>query len=169
MSEATQNRWRGTRHLGLIFFVAAVAAVAAAITVAVSLKVWAMFIGWTCFGTAMGNSKRGVLAIICLLIGILLGMFAIVALPILEAKMGVMTLPLVVFLLVVIVMLAQAMSPFDSVPGYFLGMTAIFASGSSPSIAAFVELGGAAVIGAVAGWLLIVLPGYAPSRTRDLS
>lgn len=139
-------------------WVSFIAAVAAAVTVALSLKIFAMFIGWTCFGTGAGDIRRGSAATACLLIGLLLGMGSIPALGLIGPSMGVLALPAVVFVLAAVAMAALLMPPLDSVPGYFLGMTAYYASGLQPGTSAFIHLGGAALIGAAGSALLCVGP-----------
>lgn len=150
-----------------VAYVSFLAAVAAAVATALSLEVWAMFIGWTCFGTGAGSIKRGAAAVACLLIGVLLGMGAALALGFLGPVLGAFALPVVIFLLATIAMISLLTPPLDSVPGYFLGMTTCFAAGLEPGAATFFHLGSATLIGAVAGWLLIAGPSLAQRKSAS--
>jgi hypothetical protein len=141
-----------------VIYVSVVAAVAAVVTVTLSLQIWTMFIAWTCFGTAAGNVRRGFAAIACLVGGVLLGMGSVVVLGAINPVLGDLALPVVIFALAVIAMLSTLTPPFDSVPGYFLGMTAFYASKLAPGWSALIEITEAFAIGAVAGWLLVAGP-----------
>jgi hypothetical protein len=149
---------RGIGFALMVIYVSLVAAIAAVVTVTLSLKIWAMFIGWTCFGTSAGNVKRGFAAIACLLIGVALAMGSIVVLQAISPFTGAWALPIVIFGLAVIAMLSLLTPPLDSVPGYFLGMTAFYASQLEPGLPAYIQITSAALIGGVAGWLLVAGP-----------
>ncbi|CAE6754037.1 hypothetical protein R70006_03167 [Paraburkholderia domus] len=145
------------RFSATVIFVSLVAAVAAQASAVMSLPVWMMFIGWTAFGSGRGNVRAGVAAIGCLFVGYLLGMAGLLGVGYLGPAMGALALPVVVFLLVVVAMLAQ-LTPLDSIVGYFLGMTAYFASGLKPDATTFFSLATAGLIGGAAGWVLVVGP-----------
>lgn len=158
------NAARGGQFAATVVFVSLVAALAAQASAILSLPVWMMFIGWTAFGSGRGSVRAGAVAVCCLLIGYLLGMAGLVGVDRLAPVLGVFALPVVVFLLVVVAMLAQ-LTLFNSIVGYFLGMTAYFASGLGPDAMAFVSLATAGFIGAAAGWVLIAGPRLV-SRSR---
>lgn len=141
-----------------ILFASVVAAVAASITVAVSLKLWMMFIGWISFSTAGGDVRKGAVAVISTLVGILLAMGAITIVGLLHPVLGVFALPLAVFGLAVVALLLP-FTPVSSVPGCFLGMTAFFAASLPPGGSALVQLAAAGVIGAVGAALVTVTRG----------
>lgn len=155
---------RGGQFAATVVFVSLVAALAAQASAILSLPVWMMFIGWTAFGSGRGSVRAGAVAVCCLLIGYLLGMAGLVGIGRLTPVFGVFALPVVVFLLVVVAMLAQ-LTLLDSIVGYFLGMTAYFASGLGADTVAFVSLATAGLIGAAAGWVLIAGPRLV-SRSR---
>jgi len=163
-SATRSNAARGGQFAVTVVFVSLVAALAAQASAILSLPVWMMFIGWTAFGSGRGNVRAGAVAVGCLLIGYLLGMAGLVGVAHLAPVLGVFALPVVVFLLVVVAMLAQ-LTLLNSIVGYFLGMTAYFASGLSPDAMAFVSLATAGFIGAAAGWVLIAGPRLV-SRSR---
>lgn len=154
----------GRQFAATVVFVSLVAALAAQASAIMSLPVWMMFIGWTTFGSGRGSVRAGSVAICCLLIGYLLGMAGFAGVGHLAPVLGVFALPVVVFLLVVVAMLAQ-LTLLNSIVGYFLGMTAYFASGLRPDAAAFFSLATAGLIGAAAGWVLIAGPRLV-SRSR---
>jgi hypothetical protein len=63
-----------------VIYVSLVAALAAVVTVRLSLEIWMMFVAWTCFSLSAGNVRRAAAAIVCLMGGVLLGMGSIVLL-----------------------------------------------------------------------------------------
>lgn len=151
----------------IVIYVSLVAAIAAVVTVKLSLEIWMMFIAWTCFGTAAGNVRRGFAAIACLVGGALLAMGSIVVLGAISPALGSWSLPVVIFGLAVVAMLSTLTPPFDSVAGYFLGMTAFYASKLPPGWSALTEIIEAFSIGAVAAWLLVAGPRLLGTLRRD--
>jgi hypothetical protein len=150
-------------HLALNIVVASViAGVAAGVAAALALKLWMMFVGWIAFGMGRGDLGKGSMAILALSIGLILGMGGIAAVVALQSPLGVMALPLVVVVLAILALSSQ-LTPINSIPSYFLGMTAFFASNLEPGAAAFVTLIATALIGA-AGGALAVLCGRGMSR-----
>jgi hypothetical protein len=141
-----------------VIYVSLVAAIAAVVTVKLSLEIWTMFIAWTCFGTAAGNVRRGFAAIACLVGGTLLAMGSVVVLGASSPILGTWALPIVIFGLAAVAMLSILTPPFNSVPGYFLGMTAFYASKLPPGWSALTDIVEAFSIGAVAAWLLVAGP-----------
>lgn len=151
--------------LATVICVSSLAAIATAAIELLSLELWAMFMGWTCFGTGGGNLKRGAWATCCLLIGLLLAMGAVQIMGSVGPMLGAFALPVAVFVLAAIALASHLIPPLDSVPGYFLGMTTYFASGLAPGTETFVHLGGAALIGAAGGFLSFVGLGLLVKRT----
>lgn len=150
-----------------VIYVSLVAALAAVVTVSLSLEIWTMFIAWTCFSLSGGNVRRGAAAIACLVGGVLLAMGSIVVLAAISPVLGSWSLTMVIFGLAVIAMLSTLTPPFDSVPGYFLGMTAFYAAKLPPGWLALTEIIEAFAIGAVAGWLLVAGPKLVRRWRRD--
>lgn len=149
-----------TRFSSLVALVGVVAALASILTVGLSLKLWTMFIGWTCFSTGVGDVRRGMMAITCLILGVLLGIGSILIMGAITPVLGQWSLPLVIFVLAVIAMLSLLVPPLDSIPGYFLGMTAFYASGLQPSWDALVTIVPAALIGGIGSALVIIAPQF---------
>lgn len=147
-----------TRFAAIVVYVGLVAAVAAVITVELSLQLWTMFIGWTCFSTGAGDLRRGTAATACLVIGVLLGTGSVAVLAALAPLLGEWALPVVIFVLAVLAMLSLLIPPLDSLAGYFLGMTAFYASGLPAGSAALGQILPAALIGAIAAALLTIGP-----------
>jgi hypothetical protein len=161
---------RSTRTFGFpatVIYVSLVAALAAVLTVKLSLEIWMMFIAWTCFSLSAGNVRRGAAAIACLVGGALLAMGSIVVMGAISPVLGSWSLPIVIFGLAAVAILSTLTPPFDSVPAYFLGMTTVFAAKLPPgwtSLAVIIE---AFSIGAVAGWLLVAGPKLVGRWRRD--
>jgi hypothetical protein len=147
-----------SRFAWIVVSVGVVAAVASVVTVGLSLKLWTMFIGWICFGTGGGNLRRGATAIACLVIGVLLGIGSALVLGTIAPVVGQWALPIVIFGLAVIAMLSLLTPPLDCIPGYFLGMTAFFASGLTPGLPALAAIVPAALIGGLAAALVTAGP-----------
>ena len=146
------------RFAWIVVTVGIIAAVASVVTVGLSLQLWTMFIGWTCFGTGDGDMRRGAAALACLVIGVLLGMGALIVLGAIAPAAGQWALPFVIFILAVVVMLSLLTPPLNSIPGYFLGMTAFFASGLQPEGHALATILSAAFIGALSAGLATIAP-----------
>jgi hypothetical protein len=177
MSPETQANGGGiTRRLGMsatrftatVAYVGIVAAIAAVVTVELSLQLWTMFIGWTCFATGAGRLRRGAAAFACLVIGVFLGVGSVAVLAAISPALGSLALPVVIFLLAAIAMMSLLAPPLDSIAGYFLGMTAFYASGLPPGGPALAAILPAALIGAISAALLVVGPRLY-DRWRDSS
>jgi hypothetical protein len=147
---------QSSRYLALNIIIASlIAGLLAGATVALALKLWMMFVGWISFGTGRDDLGRGSTAIVALLIGLILGIGGIAAVVALQSTLGVLALPLVVVVSAILALSSQ-MTPINSVPSYFLGMTAFFASNLEPGVPAFLSLASAAFIGAIGGTLVIL-------------
>jgi len=85
-------------------------------------------------------------------------MGSIVIMGAISPLFGQWSLPLVIFVLAVIAMLSLLTPPIDSIPGYFLGMTAFYASGLQPGWDALMTIVSAALIGGVASGVVVVAP-----------
>lgn len=132
---------------------AAVAALAAGTSAALTLPVWAMFVGWIAYFTRGGGLRQALEAAACVMLGIVIGMAASLALGVFGPMLGAAALPLVVFVVAMLVLTLRAVPLINNVPAYFLGLVAHFAGHLAPSSAAFLELGSAGLIGSCAGWL----------------
>lgn len=133
---------------------ALVAAFAAGSSAAMALPVWAMFIGWIAFFTRGPSLSNGLWNTVCVLAGITLGVLAALCIGTLAPILGAAALPVAVFIAAMIVMSLRLVKHVDNVLCYFLGLVAYFASHITPtleSITSVIELGGAVVLGSVAG------------------
>lgn len=117
-----------------------------------SLKVWAMFAGFIAWFTRPTPLRAGVSALVCLWLGMGLAAVAARTTGALTPAMGALALPVVVFLVASIVVALRTTRVVDNMLAWFLGMVAFFAAEPEPLHLAFAHLGGAAAIGALAGW-----------------
>jgi hypothetical protein len=136
---------------------ALVAAVSTALCIRIGIPVWGMFAGWIVFVTGGGSAKAGFAALGSALIGILLGIGGALAIAASSAGLGGIAVPAVVFVIVAIAVICQRVPFFNSVIGYFIGMTVYFASALPPTSATFIALGSAVALGMLSGLLATIL------------
>lgn len=143
----------------LTTIVAAVtAAVAAASSLALSLPVWAMFVGWIAFFTRGLNTRSALENLGCVGLGLAIGAAAAVSIPQLAAVAGNLALPAVVFVVALFVVALRGLPVLNNLLGYFLGLVAWFAAHAEPSLGNLGELFGASMIGSLAGWISHMAP-----------
>lgn len=117
------------------------------------VPVWAMFVGWIAFFTRGLNLKQGAINLACVLIGVLLAIAAVQAMPLLGAHLGPYAISALVFGVTVIVLSLARAPVFNNLLGFFLGLVAYFASHQPPSMATFGMLALASTTGAIAAFL----------------
>lgn len=138
---------------------AATAALAAGISAALSLPVWAMFIGWIAFYTRGLDTRGAIENLACVGIGLVLGLAASVAVkPVADVTGTTMALPLVVFTVAILVVSLRGLPRMNNLLGYFLGLVAWFAAHLEPSLESLARLFGAGALGSVAGLVSHRLP-----------
>lgn len=133
------------------------AAAASASSLAFGLPVWAMFVGWVAFFTRGMTTRDGVVNLACVWLGIVIGMAAAIAIGMLHPTLGMLALPVVVFVVAMIVVSLRAAPALNNILGYFLGLIAFFAAHLEPTLDNFVHLGSASALGSIAGWVSIKL------------
>jgi len=138
----------GASFSAMAFCTSAIAAASTALTVALSLPPWMMFIGWITWATAGNAALASAAGVGCMLGGLVLGNLAGVALMALQPPLGSLALPIVVFVVTVIVIGSRFARPFESGTSYYLGLVGFFAAGAPPGIMTFFELAVAGVLGA---------------------
>ncbi|MGV6873226.1 DUF1097 domain-containing protein [Pseudochelatococcus sp. B33] len=144
---------------------AATAALAAAGSLALSLPVWAMFVGWIAFFTRGLDTRNAVENLGCVGLGMAIGLLASLAIPSLASIAGPgLALPVVVFVVALIVVALRGLPMMNNLLGYFLGLVAWFAAHLEPSLESIAHLFGASAIGSVAGWISHGLPARVMSR-----
>lgn len=142
------------RHLKIVLGESVVASSAATLsTVVLEVPVWAMFVGWIAFFTRGLNLRHGVINLVCVLIGVGLGIGAAYVLAALGPRLGIYAITAVVFAITVVALSLAKVPVFNNLLGFFLGLVAYFASHLPPSLSTLVQLGLAAVVGAVAAFL----------------
>jgi hypothetical protein len=129
---------------------AATAAVATFASVALSLPIWAMFLGWVAWFTRGVSVRDGLANLACLLLGIGLGVGAALAAGALLPALGALTFPAVVFFVACIVVSLRAAPVVNNVLCYFLGLIGLFAAHLPPTPATFARLAAAGTLGAAA-------------------
>lgn len=144
----------------IVTVVAAVtASFAAAASLALSLPVWAMFIGWIAFFSRGLTSRSTVENIGCVWLGLCIGLLAALSISQLVPSLGLgLALPAVVFVVALVVVTLRGLPVLNNLLGYFLGLVAWFAAHPEPSLAGLFPLLGVTAIGSVAGWISHYLP-----------
>ncbi|WP_043688840.1 DUF1097 domain-containing protein [Luteimonas huabeiensis] len=138
---------------------AVAAALAAATSLALSLPVWAMFVGWIAFFTRGANIRAAFENLACVGLGLVIGAGASLAIARLAPAMGPgLALPLVVFVVALAVVGLRGLPILNNLLGYFLGLVAWFAAHLQPSMESLAQLFTASLVGSVAGWLSHTIP-----------
>ncbi|ELQ8316737.1 DUF1097 family protein [Pseudomonas aeruginosa] len=138
MSHATPSR----QGFVLATLVAATAAAfASATSLALSLPVWAMFIGWIAFFTRGFNTRGAIENLACVGLGLVIGLLASRAIAGLVPITGpAFALPMVVFSVALIVVSLRGLPLLNNLLGYFLGLVAWFAAHLEPSLESVAQL-----------------------------
>lgn len=144
-------------YIGISAVAAVTAAAASASSLAFGLPVWAMFIGWVAFFTRGMTVRDGAINLGCVWIGIAIGALAALAIGALSPSLGMIALPVVVFVVAIIVVSLRAVPTLNNILGYFLGLIAFFAAHLEPTLGSVAELAAASGLGSVAGLLSMKL------------
>ena len=131
---------------------AVAAALAAGVAIALGLPIWSMFLGWNAYFTRGSGLKSGLVNFGCVVIGLSVGMTAQYLFSALSQHPGLAEQMASVFAVTWVVLSLRFLPKFNNVPGFFLGLIAFFASRLAPGWSALIELGGAALLGTVAGF-----------------
>lgn len=138
---------------------ATTAAFAAAGSLALSLPVWAMFVGWIAFFTRVQGTRTALENLGCVGLGMIIGALAALTIPQLAAIVGPgLSFPVVVFAVALVVVALRGLPVLNNLLSYFLGLVAWFAAHLDPSLESVVQLFGASTVGSVAGWVSHNLP-----------
>lgn len=130
------------------------AAAAAAGSLALSLPVWAMFVGWIAFFSRGLTTRSTFENLGCVGLGMTFGVLAALAIPQVASVTGPgIALPIVVFVVALFVVALRGLPVMNNLLGYFLGLVAWFAAHLEPSIENLLELFSASAIGSAAGWI----------------
>lgn len=154
------NPQQTPRAFIIITLVAAVSAsLAAATSLALSLPVWAMFVGWIAFFSRGLTTRSTFENLGCVWLGLCIGALAALGISLLAPTLGFgLALPTVVFAVALIVVALRGLPVLNNLLGYFLGLVAWFASHLEPSLGGLVLLASASAIGSLAGWISHNLP-----------
>lgn len=149
-----ENSNRQTRLQFVLFTViaAVVAALASYSSAALALEVWAMFAGFIAWFTRPMSARDGVYSMICLYLGIALGVLAHIATEALMPSLGAFALPLVVFVVGVVIVGLRTTRLVDNMLAWFIGLVTFFAAEVELQFGTLLELGSACAIGGFAGW-----------------
>lgn len=165
MTKQTDTIQSPLYHVSYTAIAATIAAIAAATSAALQLPIWAMFIGWVAFFTQGLNIKHTITNLICVWLGITIGMIAGISLNIVGPTLGAGALPFVVFMVGMLVVSLRSVPKINNLLCYFLGLVSFFASHYAPSMDSFFMLAGAASIGAFGGLASIFLQKRILSKT----
>ncbi|MEL0632971.1 DUF1097 domain-containing protein [Pseudoalteromonas carrageenovora] len=157
MTKQTNTIQSPLYHVSYTAIAATIAAIAAATSAALQLPIWAMFIGWIAFFTQGLNVRHTITNLICVWLGITIGMIAGMALNIVGPILGEGALPFVVFIVAMLVVSLRSVPKINNLLCHFLGLVSFFASHYAPSMDNFFMLAGAASIGAFGGLASIFL------------
>jgi len=135
------------------------ASLAAAASLALSLPVWAMFVGWIAFFSRGLTTRSTFENLGCVWLGLCIGALAALSISLLAPSLGLgLALPTVVFAVALVVVALRGLPVLNNLLGYFLGLVAWFAGHLEPSLEGLSLLASASAIGALAGWISHHLP-----------
>lgn len=117
----------------------------------IDVPVWAMFIGWIAFFTRGITARDGAINMVCVFIGLAIGITAGGAGAALEPVLGAWSITPVVLVVTLIVLSLQVLPVINNVLAFFLGLVCYFASHLPPTLDTFVELATASALGVIAG------------------
>jgi len=163
---ASSSLQAGASFFATAFCISVIAAASTALTVALELPPWMMFIGWITWATAGNAALARTAGVGCMLVGLFLANLASVSLTALHPALGSLALPTVVFVVTIIVVSSRFARPFDSGTSYYLGLVGFFAAGAPPSIMNFAELAVAGTLGATSCAAAQHLGTFAEKRIR---
>lgn len=138
------------RSLAFTFVAAGTAAAAAFASTSFDFPVWVMFAGWVGYSSRPGTLRNNLANYACLVMGVVLGLGAALALPLLQPGLGTGALPVVVFVVATIVVSLRTAAPIDNLACYFLGLIVFFAAQLPPTVATLLPLAAAMAIGCLA-------------------
>lgn len=133
------------------------AAAASAASLAFGLPVWAMFVGWVAFFTRGLSGRDGAVNLACVVLGTAIGAAAAIAIAALHPALGMLALPMVVFVVASVVVSLRAAPMLNNILAYFLGLIAFFAAHMEPTLGTVAHLGSAGALGSLAGWVSMAL------------
>lgn len=125
---------------------------AALIAVGAGLEVWIMLLGLLAYSSRGASTRDGAANYLCLLLGLVLGMVAETATEALEPRLGGLATPVVVAMTTCVILPLRHAPVINNPTCFFLGLTAVIASGAIPGVSAYVLLAATSAIGAIAGW-----------------
>jgi hypothetical protein len=149
-----ENAHQQTRLQFVLFTViaAVVAALAAFSSAALALEVWAMFTGFIAWFTRPASVRDGVYSMLCLFLGIGLGVLAHIATEALTPSLRGFALPVVVFVVGVVIVGLRTTRVVDNMLAWFIGLVTFFAAEVEIAFEPLLALGSACAIGGFAGW-----------------
>lgn len=151
-----------------IFGESIVACIAATLcAMLLNVPVWAMFIGWIAFFTRGITTRDWAINMICVFIGLVIGITAGLAGAALEPTLGAWSITPVVLMVTLVVLCLQVLPVINNVLAFFLGLVCFFASHLPPTLDTFVELGTASALGATAGLMASLVKKHYSGRKAN--
>ncbi|MNC36704.1 hypothetical protein D3C75_852400 [compost metagenome] len=138
----------------------------------IDVPVSAMFIGWIAFFTRGITARDGAINLVCVLIGLVIGIAAGSASAMLAPYLGAFTITPVALSVTLVVLSLRLLPVINNLLGLFLGVVCYFASHLPATLDTFVELSIASALGVIAGLLASLVQkrwSEAKSQTADVS
>jgi hypothetical protein len=123
------------------------------------LPVWTMFIGWIAFFSRGLTFRFAIENLSCLVIGLVLGCIASIAIHSLVPIIGItVALPAVVFGIAIVVVSLRGLPILNNLVCYFLGLVTWFGAHLEPEVSNIMLLSYSGTIGSIAGYIAHKLP-----------
>lgn len=152
-----------------IVVTALIAALGSAFCAAISAQVWMMFAGWIAFLAGGGALKSAPITYGCVILGAILGIGGAAMIGATSDSLGVLGLPVAVFIIVAAALAAQFLPVLSTVIGYFCGMTIYFASGLPPVAASLQPIAIGVAVGVLSGVLAMLFGQWVANRRAPKS
>jgi|GEM_PF-1198548 len=132
---------------------AALVAGAAALCLLLGLPVWAGLAGWVAYYTRGSTLRDGAYNLACAVTGLGLGIVAQAAAARFDASLGLLALPVALFLAAVSIQLMRWITGVNNIPSYFIGVAVVFAAAMDTSLDTYLTLTATVSVGAFAAAL----------------
>lgn len=143
--------WYYTRDTLIAAFFASLAAVICAFF---QIPPWVMFIGWVAYFTKPSSLVSMLITAFCVVLGIILGIFASKSVGLLMPKFGVLSFAIVVFIVAMSVVTLRSMPIVGQPTAWFLGLICYFAIHVEPSFSTLIPIVLMVYLGASSGLLV---------------
>lgn len=130
------------------------ASLAAVVCALFQIPPWIMFIGWVAYFTKPSSFMNMLTTGFCVVLGIILGVFAAKSIGLLMPTFGVLSFAIVVFIVAMIVVTLRSVPIIGQPTSWFLGLISYFAAHVEPSLSTLIPIVSMMYLGATTGFIV---------------